>query len=174
MDGLDMLEIGSGTGITGLYLCKTKNLNSILLGDINHHAVSNTLENIELLDLKDKASVIESNVFDNVPKDKKFDIVYWNYPWLPEHKGYEYVDEVERGLFDPDYMYLKKYIKGARAFLKEKGRVFLGFGDFGDLDYLTHLAKREGYILKKMVSKVGDEGGDVKFILFELIPEESA
>ena len=170
--GKDMLEVGCGSGITGLFLCKKKGLGSLLLSDINPYAVANTRENIDKFGIGDRAEVCQSNVFDKIPKRRRFDIIYWNYPWLPEAARYEYKDEVERGLFDPDYRYLKKYLQEARKFLRKGGRVFLGFGDFGDIDYLTFLSKRENYVLHEMVKQPGREGKDVQFILYELIPEE--
>ena len=169
--GKDLLEIGSGTGITGLYLYQKNGLNLVVLSDINPYAVANSRQNVSKFGLETKVKVVESNVFDQIPKDRKFDVIYWNYPWLPEEKEYQYTDEVDRGLFDPNYQYLKKYLHEAKSFLKPKGRIFLGFGDFGDIDYLTFLTKREGYILRELTSESGSEGIKVKFILYELIPE---
>ena len=101
----------------------------------------NTEANIKKLGLSKHARAIESDVFDQIPENETFDIIYWNYPWLPESEEYAYQDEVERGLFDHDYKYLKKYLHDARKFLKPNGRIFLGFGDFGDMAYLAQLGR---------------------------------
>lgn len=169
-DEFDMLEIGCGSGITGLYLCKKKGLHSIVLSDISSYAVRNTRKNARKLGLEDKTKILQSDVFDSIPMDQKFDVVYWNHPWLPESESYRYPDEIDRGLFDPGYKYLKKYLEGARNYLKQQGRIFLGFGDFGDEQELRSLCDKYSYQLIELVRQNGAENGDVTFVLYELVP----
>jgi|TARA_B100002003_G_scaffold166579_1_gene154726 hypothetical protein len=65
---------------------------------------------------------------------------------------------------------LKKYLFGAKKFLKPGGRVFLGFGDFGDIGYLNHLCYKYGFHLKEIENETGKEDVNVRFILYEMIP----
>jgi methylase of polypeptide subunit release factors len=163
-----MLEIGAGSGITGLYLMKNNKLSKLTLADINPNAVSNCKLNVNKFKLTGKVDVIQSDVYDQIPK-KYYDIVYWNHPWLPEEENYEYKDELDKGLFDPDYKYLTKYVKGLNVYLSKKGRAFLGFGDFGDVTILTKIAKESNFSVKEIIRETGEENGDVEFILYELV-----
>lgn len=169
--GKSMLEIGCGSGITGLYLLLKSNLKELTMSDINPNAVENSKINADKLRVSDKVKVFQSDVFDQIPL-KKYDIIYWNHPWLPEEEHYEYEDEIDRGLFDPDYKYLKKYISGLNKYLAVGGRVFLGFGDFGEISILKNIAQESNFKIKELAREKGDENGEVEFILYELIKNE--
>ncbi len=167
-NGDSMIEIGCGSGITGLYLAKKKKLSKLVLADINPDAVENAKLNAVNLGLDEKTSVYKSDVFDQIP-EKQYDIIYWNHPWLPEEENYKYKDELDKGLFDPNYKYLTKYIEGLKRFSKDNTRVFLGFGDFGDIVELEKICNNNNYHSVEIASEKGDENGDVNFILFEII-----
>jgi release factor glutamine methyltransferase len=57
-------------------------LSRVLCADISQPAVENTLENIELHNLSDKMSVLQSDVFSNIKTDEKFDVIFWNSPYF--------------------------------------------------------------------------------------------
>lgn len=162
-----MLEIGSGSGITGLYLTKKGIVSDLTLTDINPDAVKNSKDNARFLEIEEKVQTFESDVFDNIP-EKEYDIIYWNHPWLPEESDYRHKDNLDKGLFDPDYKYLTKYIEGLESYSHNNTRIFLGFGDFGNLQELKSICDRYGYENIQIASQKGDENGEVKFILYEL------
>lgn len=68
----------------------------------------------------------------------KFDAIFWNYPFhFHSDRPFEEMNSIERSVRDPDYVHLEKYLKDAKNFLTEKGRVFFGFSkSFGKEDKL--------------------------------------
>ena len=78
-DGQSVLEIGTGSGIVAMYASKLTS--NVTATDINYDAIelasknfkANNIENIELL---------FGNLFEPV-KDRKFDIILFNTPYLP-------------------------------------------------------------------------------------------
>lgn len=166
LSGLDLrgkhfLEIGCGSGITGLYLAGNNNLGHLVLTDINPRAIENARTNAVNLALIDKVDFIESDVFDRVPSDMKFDVIYWNCPWELESSKYRYCDELERGLFDAGYESLEKFLQGVGDFLRPNGQAFLGFGNSGG-----------GYLFRKLCNTYGVHPFEMVrssgFILYEI------
>jgi hypothetical protein len=48
-----------------------------------------------------------SDVLDGISKEKKFDLIYWNYPFhFNFNKAYGTMDEIEISLRDPEYVHL--------------------------------------------------------------------
>lgn len=164
----DFLEIGAGSGITGLYLLLKNKINSAVLTDVNPEAIKNSEENIKRFGLISRAQAILSDVFDQIPAARKFDVIYWNYPWIYEESNYKHKDELDKGLFDPGYKNLEKYLRDARNCLKPNGRLFLGFGSFGNKILLEKLCEQYKFKLKKIVEEEGEENGKVKFMLYEI------
>jgi release factor glutamine methyltransferase len=81
-----VLEIGCGSGIVSL-TCANRNSNASVLGvDINPDAVACSTENAKLNNIKN-VRFIESDLFSNIQKNKKFDIILFNPPYLPTSDG---------------------------------------------------------------------------------------
>ncbi|MDR2190838.1 MAG: methyltransferase [Candidatus Peribacteria bacterium] len=74
--------MGCGSGVIGITACITYDLSRVLYADISEPAVNNTLKNIILHNVSDKVSVVQSDVFSNIPEDEKFDIIFWNSPYF--------------------------------------------------------------------------------------------
>ena len=79
---LEVLDMGTGTGVIGLYAAKDAKVAGVVLADINPTAVSlasaNAKENAALLHAKVKA--VRSDLFGGI--SGKFDIITFNAPYL--------------------------------------------------------------------------------------------
>ncbi|MBB4188788.1 glutamate-1-semialdehyde 2,1-aminomutase [Sinorhizobium terangae] len=132
-----ILEIGCGFGLPGLLLAKTGAL-SLLACDINPRAVANTLENAAANGIEN-IEVMESDIFNKIPPARKFDIIFWNYPWYFAPADFEFNDDIERGAFDPGYRQLERFLSESPAYLTEGGKILLGFSTNGRDDLLEQL-----------------------------------
>jgi release factor glutamine methyltransferase len=104
-----ILEIGCGTGVTSVYLA-ANGASKVIAMDINPEAVKNTQANIELNKLEN-LETRESDIFKALSLDEKFDIIYWNMPFMPIEEGYDYRNVLERGLFDPGYGITETFLR---------------------------------------------------------------
>lgn len=163
-----VVEIGTATGVTALYLAQHGA--AFVLGlDINEAAVENARKNIE----KNNVSNIEvrySDIFSGLHEGEKFDIIYWNMPFMPAADNYEYESVLERGLFDPGYRITERFLKEALGYLTENGMVLLGTGEgeFADIPKLLALCEKYNYDAKLIMREASTEINPVYFRLYEI------
>jgi release factor glutamine methyltransferase len=163
-----VLEIGCGTGVTSIYLA-ANGASSVLAMDINTEAVKNTQANI-LLNKLENVKVRESDIFGALLTDEKFDIIYWNMPFMPIEEGYSYQNVLERGLFDPGYKITETFLSESKKYLNGGGKVLLGTGgqNFADLEKTKLLMTKNKFHYRTVVAEQSLEISPVEFILFEL------
>ncbi|MER9714112.1 methyltransferase [Mesorhizobium sp. M0174] len=135
--GKSILEIGCGFGLPGLYLAKIGAL-SLLACDIDPKAVTNTLENAARNGIQN-IEVIESDIFSDIPPDREFDYIFWNYPSTFAPDNYEYKDNLERGAIDPGYRLLSRFLSEGPEFLTASGCILLGFAGGARDDLLEEI-----------------------------------
>ena len=165
--GLDILEVGCGTGVTSIYLAK-HGARKVVAIDVNPAAVKNTQENIRLNNLEN-IEARGSDIFSGLKEGEKFDVIYWNMPFMYQDEEYEYSSMLERGLFDPGYILTDRFLKEAPQYLKEGGYVLLGTGDFGDIERFKKIADTYRYSYSLLSREDSTEINPVDFQLFKLV-----
>jgi len=161
-----LLEIGTGMGLIAVFAAL--NGAQVVATDINPAAAKNAELNFKKLKLD--IPVYEGDMYDCVPKDEKFDFIFWNHPF---NKGEDPDEDIlfQAG-FDYQYKSLEKYIKGAHEYLKKDGKLLLGTGNFADLNEIERLANKYGYemVLLKQIKKLlaVESFVDNKYCIYEL------
>jgi release factor glutamine methyltransferase len=74
-----VLDMGTGTGI--LALCAARAGAEVIALDILPAAVRCATENVERNDLRERITVLESDLFGALPNSRRFDLVLWNPPF---------------------------------------------------------------------------------------------
>lgn len=128
---IDIIDLGTGSGVIGLTLEKKISTNIVDLVDISKEALEVTKKNIELLD--SKANIIESNMFDNIPQDKKYDLIISNPPYIREDEEIEDIvknNEPHIALYAKDngLEFYKKILNNVTDHLKEKSIIAFEIG----------------------------------------------
>lgn len=164
----DFLEVGCGIGATSILVAKRKAAAHVTAVDINLRAVANTAANALRHGLGSQIECLESDVFSGLALGAAFDSIYWNTPFIWAPADYQYRSELERSLFDPDYRYTERFLREAHRLLRPHGRLFVGFGDFGEWRLLRSLAEQTGWHLYKRRAEPSTEGQPVTFELLEL------
>lgn len=171
VEGEEILEVGCGTGVTGLYLAQN-GAKRVVLVDINSNAIENTRENA-LRNGIDNYDVRESDIFSAIRDDEQFDTIYWNMPFMPASENYQFGSMLERALFDPGYKLTEQFLQEAPTYLKDNGRVLIGWGDsenneFGSPRRLHQLVEQYGFSIKLLVEEKSTEQNPVVFQMYEL------
>ncbi|MBS3137593.1 hypothetical protein J4232_04105 [Candidatus Woesearchaeota archaeon] len=94
-------------------------------------------------------------------------------PFISVPDNYQFSSMLERALFDPGYKITERFLKEAALYLKERGRLIIGWGDsenndFGNQDKLKYLAEQYHFSIKLLVQEQSTEQNPVIFQLYEL------
>ncbi len=108
-----------------------------------------------------------SDLFQRIPLREKFAAIYWNYPFLQQPGSYRYRSDLERGLFDPGYRLLARFLDGARRRLQHDGQIVLGWGEPAHTPLLHFLAARLGLRWRLLARQNLPE---MRFELYQLVP----
>jgi release factor glutamine methyltransferase len=163
--GEEFLEIGSGTGIISIFVA-LRGAKRVLAIDINPSAVKNTKENVRIHKLQKIIEVRKGNLYASLKKNEKFDTIFWNTPFGLIDK--KIISNLEKSVYDPWYKSTEKFIKQASKYLKNNGRLFIGFSStLGKLDLIKKFAREFGFKLKLVYKEKSDEFYPVYFEIFE-------
>lgn len=190
-EGKSFLDLGTGSGIAAVYVGLHGNPERVVATDISPMAVENCKANAEQYDLEEPFfKVIQSDVFEGVPDDEKFDIMFWNFPWnapdrdieeILEEEGEEIREEkvmqLKAGL-DKNYEALRRFIKEGRERLNPGGEILLGAGEPARHDIIKGEAKKFGYNIEVAAGREMDvdivDNPKMKIMLYRLTREEEA
>lgn len=116
LDGLEVADIGSGSGIESIVaiLAGAKHVDA---SDINEQAVLCTRHNVVLNKLQPKIDAFMSDLFENFP-NKKYDLIIANLPIV----NYSTEDSpINKALYDSDFEIHKRLFLKAKDFLSDIG-----------------------------------------------------
>jgi len=149
----DFCEIGCGAGVIScLAALYNKELN-VISSDINPFATETSKLNVGDNNLELQVDVYNSDVFDGIPKDSKFDSIFWALPFGFLDPGVE-IDYTEMQVFDPGYRATRKFLEQGTNFLKDGGSLYLGFSDdLGHYKLLEEIAEKNGLKLEKIAQE---------------------
>lgn len=139
----EALEIGCGCGAVSVCLAK-KGCN-MAAADISPIAVNAARENA--LKNKVKIDAFESDLFSNVPKEKKFSCILFNPPYLPTEE-HEKVRGKLNFAFDGGRNGLEtvfRFLENAGAHLKKGGKILLVCSSAQNLQKLGEKIRKCGF-----------------------------
>lgn len=126
---VDIIDLGTGSGVIGITLEKKISTKSVDLVDISKEALEITHINCGNLD--SKANIIESDMFSNI--DKKYDIIISNPPYIKTNEEIEEIvkkNEPSIALYagEDGLDYYKKILKDISKHMKDKCLVAFEIG----------------------------------------------
>ena len=118
--------MGCGPGTQGL-LMAIHGAKKVDLSDINPKAFENTQKNIGLHQLKEKCMAYVSDLFANLPKGKKYDVIVFNHPFFPEEAenfGKDFADDkmLRKSMLGGTGL-VKKFFSEAKKHMKDKNSI---------------------------------------------------
>lgn len=141
--GSKVVDLGTGTGIIGLLLCKKTELKEIVGVEIQKEVAEMANRSIKLNKLEDKFKILNTDINktfeDKLLEKNKFDVVVMNPPY--KEKGTGKINEVDSKIISRHEVKatLSDFIKMASNLLKDKGEI-----------YIVHKPERMPDIIQKM------------------------
>ena len=145
----NVLEIGSGTGILSIHLAKRGH--QVTAIDLNPKAVEATKSNAK--NNKVNIEILEGNMFNPV-KNRKFDVIVCNPPYLPPADDYddpELALAVEGGSGGSEFTI--KFLTQAKNYVHPSGSIYMILSsrmkDF-KVDWERNIIKQEKYFFERL------------------------
>lgn len=128
---IDIIDLGTGSGVIGLTLEKKVSTNSVDLVDISEKALEVTHKNCG--NFNSKANIILSDMFDNIPNTNKYDLVISNPPYIKTDEEIEEIvknNEPHIALYggEDGLDFYKKILYSVKPYLKEKSIIAFEIG----------------------------------------------
>lgn len=156
---IEILDIFSGSGCIGISILKnSKNKNIFLdFSEINETFIKQIKKNISLnLENNTNYNIFKSDIFKNIPKDKKYNYILANPPYIPKSKKVDssVIDfEDYNSLFAEDngLYFVKILILEGLEKLKKNGKMIIEFDETSkdEIEVFLKKEKIEKYIFKK-------------------------
>ncbi|MGL4392015.1 MAG: peptide chain release factor N(5)-glutamine methyltransferase [Fusobacteriaceae bacterium] len=153
---LNILDIGTGSGAIAVSLAKELKSCNILGIDISDDAINLAKKNAELNGVKN-ISFMKSDLFFGLDKNKKFDLIVSNPPYIPLEEYEKLMPEVREhepkiALTDggDGYSFYEKISKEAGNFLNEGGYLAFEVG-YNQATKVGDLIEKNGLILSEII-----------------------
>jgi len=148
---ISVLDMFAGSGCIGIAILKYIKNSHVTFAEINKNLTKQIKLNLKLNKINSKRySVIRSDIFLSL-KDQKFDYILANPPYislknkhLVQDSVYNY--EPHLALFggEDGLLYIRKFLKDARKYLKSNGKIYMEF-DYLQKTDLEKLLKKLNY-----------------------------
>ena len=144
--GKSLLDMGTGSGALGILAA---NRGSQVLGvDVNPSAVAVARMNAALNRVEDRFECVESDLFEGIGGDRRFDYIVFNPPFYV--KVWENIEE--RAWFaGENYQTLRFFFGQAGRFLRDSGRMLLILSSEMDLSTISGFARENGWRLNREI-----------------------
>lgn len=162
-----VLDMGTGCGVNGILAARVGA--DVLALDINPEAVRAARDNALRNGVADRLEVRLSDVFDAVDPaaDGPFDVVVFD----PPFRWFQPRNLFEMATADPAYRALTRFMREARLYLSDRGRLLVFFGNSGDLGYLQRLVAEEEFETEVLASKtLVNDDWQVEYVTYHLTP----
>jgi len=162
------LDIGCGSGCIGISLLNIfKNSHTTFI-DKYETPIKYTKRNLERHSLQNRATVIQSDMFNNLPKNLKFDAIVSNPPYIPEKELrsismqitlFEPMEALKAGSSGLDFY--ERFANEAVNFLTPDGALFLEIG-YNQCEDVIRILRKKGW---QDVLSVKDLGGNHRVVI---------
>ncbi len=141
-----ILDMGTGCGIVALANALHNKDNFVEGCDVNEKAVKNAEHNAKINGVKN-AKFFVSDLFSAVPKNKKYDWIVFNPPYLPTGKN-ERIKGKLNAAFDGGRngrRVLDRFLKECRKYLKKSGGLMLLSSSINGHEKTIRILERMGF-----------------------------
>jgi|GEM_PF-4831233 len=181
--GLDVLDMGCGTGVLGVHAA-IRGANRVVLCDISAQAVANSQANVARHRLDATCSVQESDLFSSVASTDRFDLILFNMPFLYAHEraGEITVPAPEHlaaaipppdAFIDVGYRTIRRFLEEAPRYLTTNGAIRCSFASFGNLRVLDEILDDCG-LRRETIARHREDDFDLEYLAYEIRPRRRA
>lgn len=169
-DAATYLDVGSGAGVTAV--CAALAGCRVTALDITPEAVENTRRNVARHGVGDRVDVRESDLFDALGPDERYDLIFWNSSFAFAPEDFELDEDFQHAFIDPGYVTHRRFLRQAGGHLAAGGRLLLGFSNLGAWDELHACCRDEGLTAEVVRFERRELEIAIEFQMLELRPTD--
>ncbi len=142
---LRVLDMGTGSGMLGIFASTFSNVGETVLADISRSALLLAGKNIKSNKEKIISHILlkRSDLFDSFDAKLKFDLIIFNAPYLPHEKNRDKLERAWNG-GEGGVEVLVRFLRQAVNFIRSDGELLLVYSSFSDEESLMREAKALG------------------------------
>ena len=158
----------SGSGCIGISVSKNSDIEKVTLVDVSKEAINISKKNAKINNVETKINYINSNLFEKVSKENKFDIIVSNPPYIKTNKlkdldksvKYEPKIALDGGV--DGLKFYKKILNQSKNYLNNNGYIMfeIGFDELEDIKNI--IAKDKSFLLLECIK---DYGGNDRVVI---------
>lgn len=135
-----VLDVGTGSGVQAVAAAKKKNVRNAIAVDVDRKTIEYCKKNMKDRKIEFRVSDLFSKI-----KDKKFDTIVFNPPYLPAMEGEEknVAKQVAGGKHG--YEILERFFSEVGKYLKDKGAVLVVFSSLTNKNRVDEVIERNGF-----------------------------
>lgn len=148
LGGKYILDMGCGSGIVSVFAA-SKNA-CCLAVDVNPVSVKTTEENAKQNNFGEKIKTLQSDLFEHIKAEEKFDIIFFNPPYYEKEPHTDF----EKAFFTgKDFRVIRKFLQRAAAHLALDGVIYFITSSDLNIDLFLKMVSAGGFefnIIKKV------------------------
>jgi methylase of polypeptide subunit release factors len=167
------LEVGTGMGHVLIEALLQKKAATGMGTDISPAAVENARLNGERHKVSAEWRV--SDVLEQVGKEQKFDLIYWNYPFYEtSEKELSEMTEIEKTVIDSGYPHLDKFLATAKKHLTSSGFLITSYSlTLANCQQYTALIDKHGWDYKLIAERPANPSQQLPHLcLLKITPKQ--
>ena len=122
-----VMDLGTGTGIISILLCKKTNLKKIIGVEVQKEVYNMAYKSLKLNKLENKFEIINENIInlENIYEKESIDVIVTNPPYKKQNSGLTNVDETKLISKHEVLANLEDFINISKKLLKDKGELYM-------------------------------------------------
>jgi release factor glutamine methyltransferase len=148
LNGKYVLDMGCGSGVVSVFAA-SKGAKCLAV-DVNPVSVKAAEENAAQNNFNEKIKAIQSNLFENISTDEKFDTIFFNPPYYDK----EPVSDFEKAFFaGSKFRVIKDFLEGTKNHFTQNGFIYFITSSDLKLEIFLDILRAQGFefnIVKKV------------------------
>lgn len=148
------LDMGCGLGIIAIAL-KKMGVTEVWAADYHKPAIDCAIKNAQRYQQYGEINIVLSDLFEEIPQDKEFDLIVFNQPYAPENSGKRRFGNDGKGGREV----IKRFFEQAMLHLAPSGKILMPYSEIVSIEHSPELVSREFELGVEKVFETQDEEG---------------
>jgi release factor glutamine methyltransferase len=132
--------MGCGSGIVSVFTASKGA--ECLAADVNPISVKTAGENANQNGFGDKVKTLQSNLFENIPPEEKFNLIFFNPPYYEKEPNTDF----EKAFFTgKDFRVIKDFLAQAKSYLGTGGVIYFITSSDLDIELFLNMVRAGGF-----------------------------